>query len=71
VLRAVSEDCLRLLLLASPNAGQRKFLQQLTLSGHALYYIVKAAQMLQQPHFDLPMIQFVLSSAQRAGKRRF
>jgi len=42
-------------------------MQQLTLSGHALYCVVRAAQMLQQPHPDLSSIQSVLSSAQRAG----
>jgi len=39
---------------------------QLTPSGHVLYCVVRAAQMLQQPHPDLPRIQFVLSSARRA-----
>ncbi|RHN68256.1 hypothetical protein MtrunA17_Chr3g0111911 [Medicago truncatula] len=67
VLRAVSKYCLGLLLLTSPNAGQRKFMQQLTLNGHALYFVVKVAQMLDQPHPDLPRIQYVLSSAQLAG----
>ena len=46
VLRAVLEDCLRFLVLPSPNAGQRKFMQQLTFNGHALYCVVRATQML-------------------------
>jgi len=48
VLRAVSEDCLRLLELHSPNVGQRKIMLQLTLSGHGLYCVVRATQMFQQ-----------------------
>jgi len=63
VLRAVSEDCLRLLVLPSPNAGQNKFMQQLTPSGHALYCVVRAAQMLHQPHPNVPRIQSVLKNA--------
>jgi len=46
VVKAVSEDCLGLLLHDLPNAGQRKFMRKLTLNGHALYYVVRAAQML-------------------------
>ena len=65
VLRAVSEDCLHLLELPSPNAGQGKFMLQLTLIGHALHCVVRAAQMRQQLHPDLPRIQSVISSAQR------
>lgn len=37
-------------------------MQQLILSGHALFCVVRAAQMLHQPHPNLPKIQFVLSN---------
>jgi len=67
VLIAVSEDCLHLLILPSPNAGHMTFMQQLTLNGHALYCIVKAAQMLHQPYPNLHMIQSVLRNFQNAG----
>lgn len=63
VLRAVSKDCLHLLVLPSPNAGQKKFMQQLTVSGHALYCVVRAVQMFHQPHPNLPRIQSVLRNA--------
>jgi len=63
VLRVVSEYCLCLLVLPSPNARQRMFMQQLTLIGHALYCVVRAAQMLHLPHHNLPRIQSVLSSS--------
>ena len=39
VLRVVSADCLHLLTIPSPNAGQRKFMQQLTLSGLGNKYL--------------------------------
>jgi len=63
----VSEDYLRLLAFPSANTGQRKFIQQLTLNGHALYCVVRAAQMLYQPHPNLPRIQSVLRIAKNVG----
>jgi len=39
-------------------------MRQLTLNGHALYCVVRAAQMLHQPHPNLPRIQSVLISAE-------
>jgi len=56
VLMAVYDVCLRLLVLPSPNAGQRHLMQQLTLSGHARYYVVRAARMLHQPRPNLQLI---------------
>jgi len=67
VLRKVSEDCLCLLALPSPNSGQRKFMQQLILSGHGIYCVVRAAQMLHQPHPNLPRIQSILRNAKNVG----
>jgi len=40
VLRTISADCLHLLTIPSPKAGQRKFMRQLTLSDHVLFYVV-------------------------------
>jgi len=59
----VSADCLHLLTIPSPNVGQRKFMRQLILSGHVLFFVVQAAKMLQQPNPSLPRIRFVLSRA--------
>ena len=63
VLTAVSDDFLHLLTIPSPNTGQRRFMQQLTLSGHELFCIVRVAQMFHQPHPNLPRIRLVLSNA--------
>jgi len=60
VLRAVSDDCVQLFALPSPNAGKKRFMQQLTMSGHALYYVVRTAQLLHCSHPNLPMIHLVL-----------
>jgi len=66
VLRDVSNDCLRLLLLPSPDAGKRRLMQQLTINGHARYCVVRIARMLHQTQPNLQMIQFVLRNALRA-----
>jgi len=60
VLRAVFVDCLHLLTISAPNLGQQKFMRQLTLSGHVHFCVVRAVQMLHQPHPDLPKIRFML-----------
>ena len=63
MLKAVSVDCLHLLTFSTPKLGQKKFMRQLTLSGHKHFCVVRAAQMLHQPHPNLPRIQFVLGNA--------
>jgi len=63
VLRAVSVDCLHLLTIYAPKFGQHKFMRQLTLSSHVHFCVARAAQVLHQPHLDLPMSRFVLGNA--------
>jgi len=63
VLRAVFDDCLHLIFLPSPNAGQRRLMQQLTLGGHAHYCVDRAAQLLPRARPKLQMIQLVLRNA--------
>jgi hypothetical protein len=49
--------------LPSPNVGQRRLMQQLTLGGHAHYCVARAARLLQQARPNLRMIQLVLRNA--------
>jgi len=66
VLRAISYDCLRLFLLHSPIAEQRRLMQLLTLSGHAHYCVIGAARLLHHTQPDLQMIPLVLRNTLRA-----
>jgi len=50
VLRALPRNCLWYLTDHWRSAGKRKFMQQISRSGHAIYIVVLAAQMLQGDH---------------------
>jgi len=63
VLRVMSNDCIQLFSVTSSNAGQRRFMQQLTLSDHALYCVTRAARLLHHSRPNLPMIHWVLRDA--------
>jgi len=67
VLRALPHSCLWYLTDHSPNEGNRKLMRQISHSGHGMYSVASAAQMLQQDNPDLGEIKIILREAVSHG----
>lgn len=67
VLMALPRECLWYISDHWPCAAKRKFMQQISRSGHEAYCVVIAAQLLQERCTNLEEIKLIIKKAQTHG----